>query len=75
MSLADFNRRVRPTASIIADPQFPALRKLHPDKVSGFPIDSLASPFDFVDLFATNPEVSRRGIGLQPEAFADMLKK
>jgi parallel beta-helix repeat protein len=74
MSLADYDRRVRPTASIIADPQFPALRKLDPAKVSRFPIDSLASPFDFQDLFATNPEVIKRGIGLQPGEFADMIR-
>jgi hypothetical protein len=75
MSLADYDRRVRPTASIIADPQFPAIQKLDPTKLAKFPIDSLASPFDFQDLFATNPEVIKRGIGLQPEAFADMVKK
>jgi len=75
MSLADYDRRVRPTASIIADPQFAAIQKLDPAKVAKFPIDSLASPFDFQDLFATNPEVIKRGIGLQPEAFADMVKK
>jgi len=28
---------------------------------------------DFADLFATNPEVVKRGMGLQPSAFADML--
>ena len=75
MSLADYDRRVRPTGSIIADPQFPAIQKLDPAKLAKFPIDSLASPFDFQDLFATNPEVIKRGIGLQPEAFADMLRK
>jgi hypothetical protein len=75
MSLADYERRVRPTGSIIADPQFPAIQKLDPAKVAKFPIDSLASPFDFQDVFATNPEVVKRGMGLQPEAFADMIKK
>ena len=75
MSLADYDRRVRPTGSIIADPQFPAIQKLDPAKLAKFPIDSLASPFDFQDLFATNPEVIKRGIGLQPEAFAGMLRK
>jgi hypothetical protein len=32
-------------------------------------------PLDFPDLFATNPEVIKRGMGLQPEAFADMIKR
>ncbi len=75
MSLADYDRRVRPTGSIIADPQFPAIQKLDPAKVAKFPIDALASPFDFHEVFATNPEVVKRGMGLQPEAFADMAKK
>jgi hypothetical protein len=75
MSLADYDRRVRPSGSIIADPQFPAIQKLAPAKVAPFPIDSLASPFDFQDVFATNPEVVIRGMGLQPEAFADMITK
>ncbi len=75
MSLADYDRRVRPTGSIIADPQFPAIQKLDPAKAAKFPIDSLASPIDFHDLFATNPAVVKRGIGLQQEAFADMIKQ
>ncbi|GDY20619.1 hypothetical protein LBMAG56_19650 [Verrucomicrobiota bacterium] len=75
MSLADYDRRVRSTRSIIADPKFPAIQKLDPAKVAKFPIDSLVSPFDFQDVFATNPEVAKRGMGLQPEAFADMGKK
>jgi len=75
MSLTDYKQRVQPTDSIIADPQFPAIRKLDPAKVAPFPIDSLISPIDFPDLFATNPEVVKRGMGLQPEAFADMIEK
>jgi len=75
MSLADYDRRVRPTGSIIADPQFPAIQKLDPAKVAPFPIDSINRTFDFEEVFATNPEVVKRGMGLQPEVFADMIKK
>jgi hypothetical protein len=75
MSLADYDRRVRPTGSIIADPQFPVIQKLDPAKVAPFPIDSINRTFDFQEVFATNPEVVKRGMGLQPEAFADMIKK
>jgi len=75
MSLADYDRRVHPTGSIIADPQFPLIRKLDPAKIAKFPIDSIPGTFDFQDVFATNPEVVKRGMGLQPEAFADMIAK
>ena len=75
MSLADYDRRVRPTGSIIADPQFPVIQKLDPAKVAPFPIDSINRTFDFQDLFANNPEVAKRGMGLQPAAFADMIQR
>jgi parallel beta-helix repeat protein len=75
MSLAEYDRRVRPTGSIIADPKFPVIQKLDPAKVANFPIDSIHGTFDFEDVFATNPEIVQRGMGLQPAAFADMGKK
>jgi hypothetical protein len=43
--------------------------------VAPFPVDSLPAPIDFPDVFATNPEIVTRGIGLQQEAFADMIPK
>ena len=75
MSLAEYDRRVQVTGSILADPRFPAVQRLAPAKVAPFPLDSLAGFLDFPDVFATNPEVVSRGMGLQPEVFADMLKK
>jgi parallel beta-helix repeat protein len=75
MSLAEYDRRVKVTGSILADPRFPAVQRLAPAKVAPFPVDSLAGFLDFPDVFATNPEVVNRGMGLQPEAFADMLRK
>ena len=75
MSLADYDRRVQATGSILADPRFPAIQRIAAAKVAPFPIDSLTGFLDFPDVFATNPEVVGRGIGLQPGAFADMLKR
>jgi hypothetical protein len=75
MSLEDYNRRVGPTGSVIGDPQFAATLKLDPARVAPFPVDSLPAPIDFPDVFATNPEIVTRGIGLQQEAFADMIPK
>ena len=75
MSLADYDRRVRPTGSVIADPQFPVIQKLDPAKVAPFPIDSINRTFDLQEVFATNPEVVKRGMGLQPAAFADMIQR
>jgi hypothetical protein len=78
MTLPDYRQRVAPTDSVVLDPQFAIFKRLDPAKVPAFPIDKFVStevPLDFPDLFATNPAVVRRSIGLQPEAFADMLKK
>ena len=78
MTLPDYKNRVAPTDSVVLDPQFAIFQRLDPAKVPAFPIDKFVStevPLDFPDLFATNPAVVRRGMGLQPEAFADMTKK
>src|SRR5690606_924590 len=70
MSLAEYRKRVAATNSIIADPQFAGLARPHqataygPDAFLGR-LDSL----DFPDFYATNPEVVKRGMGLQPEQF------
>lgn len=61
---------------LFADPQFagdPGVKGNPKDK-SGFSPDRMMDatfPADFDAFFATNPELKRRGIGLQPEAFRD----
>lgn len=71
MSLEEYSKRVTPTNSIVADPGFPALADLTPEQKKSYFMDLLykAGSLDFPDFFATNPEVVKRGMGLQPEAF------
>ena len=72
MSLAEYKKRVAETDSIIADPQFAGLAKPHETKPYG--PDAFLGKFgaaDFPDFYATNPDVVKRGIGLQPEKFRD----
>ncbi|MFA7157917.1 MAG: hypothetical protein WC299_01345, partial [Kiritimatiellia bacterium] len=57
---------------LFADPLFAG--DPSPTNTAGFPPDRMMDPglkLDFNSFFATNPEVARRGIGLQPEAFRD----
>ena len=78
MTLPEYKKRVAPTDSVVLDPQFAIFKRLDPAKVPAFSIDQFVDtkvPLDFPDLFATNPEVLKRDMGLQPEAFADMIKK
>jgi len=78
MTLPEYKKRVAPTDSVMLDPQFAIFKRLDPAKVPAFSIDQFVDtkvPLDFPDLFATNPEVVVRDMGLQPEAFADMVKK
>jgi hypothetical protein len=78
MTLPEYKKRVAPTDSVVLDPQFAIFKRLDPAKVPAFSIDQFVDtkvPLDFPDLFATNPEVVVRDMGLQPEAFADMIKK
>ncbi|MEI6036445.1 MAG: right-handed parallel beta-helix repeat-containing protein [Planctomycetota bacterium] len=78
MTLPEYKKRVAPTDSVVLDPQFAIFKRLDPAKVPAFSIDQFVDtkvPLDFPDLFATNPEVLKRNMGLQPEAFADMIKK
>ena len=61
---------------LFADPLFAGDPGLPPDaKIKpGFAPDRLMDPaikLDFDSFFATNPEVAKRGIGLQPDAFKD----
>lgn len=76
MSLEAYQARFGETGSIIADPRFAwtvemAARDREP--FEGFvPQRPVAKgDLDFPDVFATHPEVVQKGIGLQPEAFAD----
>ncbi|MFA7160587.1 MAG: hypothetical protein WC299_14920 [Kiritimatiellia bacterium] len=71
----DFDRDVSPTRSMFADPMFagdPALTS-GPENKKGFaPERVLGKPdLDFNSFFATNPELRKRGIGLQPDVFRD----
>jgi len=77
ISLVEYQQRLGATNSIAADPKFKAALDMKPvlDK-HGKPVffaDQVLGKnnLDFQDLFATDPEVARRGIGLQPEAFND----
>ncbi len=77
MSLAAYRDYHNPTTtSIVADPKFVASLDIDPIDSEGKPVyvvDQLVrnDDLDFSDLFATNPEVIERGIGLQPQAFID----
>ena len=61
---------------LFADPEFagdPGVKGNPKDK-SGHAPDRMMEPglkLDFDSFFATNPELIKRGIGLQPEAFQD----
>jgi hypothetical protein len=72
LSLAEYRERFAPdSGSRVMNPRF---RALEGEDLAGdvFPPDRLGVKRDleFSDLFATDPLVVERGIGLQPEAFA-----
>ena len=77
ITLFEYQQRLGVTNSIAADPKFKAALEMKPaiDKAGNtvFFADQVLGKkdLDFPDLFATDPEVARRGIGLQPEAFKD----
>jgi hypothetical protein len=77
ISLAEYRAMIRPTDSILANPQLRETLSMKPAEVKGIKEYYLGDrigtkkDLDFPDLFATNPEVVKRGIGLQPEAFKD----
>jgi len=74
ITLPALKLRVEGNDSIVADPDFAILKSLPPEKRTPFSVDALYSygiGLTFSDLFTTNPELIKRGIGLQPEAFAD----
>lgn len=63
-TLPAYHAVVGPTSSFAANPMMPGSQGFR----QGWP---QISANDFPDLFAANPELVRRGIGLRPEAFAD----
>ncbi len=78
ITLKEYQQRVNPdSTSFIADPLFVGSREMDPLGPNGEPIfipDRMVGTLrnlDFPDLFATNPIVMARDIGLQPTAFAD----
>ncbi len=76
MSLADYQEKYGDKGSFIADPQFQGMVGKESVDYAGrpaFPPDLLIGKkdLDFPDVFATNPKLVERGIGLQPEAFKD----
>ena len=77
MTIAEYEQKFGDTKSIEADPLFAGALALIAKKgpaPENFPIEYLAdaaNPVDFDDFFATNPDLLKRGVGLQPEAFAD----
>ncbi len=78
ISLAQYKKKVRPTKSFVANPWFKVTVGMKEERKMGkygpeILLDRIVSirPLDFPDLFATNPDVIGKGIGLQPEAFKD----
>jgi len=84
-SVADYEAKVAPSDSVFCDPQFAASRDLEPVDEEGkklyYTVDHLVtlphlkvtekSALHFNDLFATNPDLVKRRIGLIPEDFKD----
>jgi len=77
LSIAEYEARVGATNSILADPRFRIAADTEPTDRDGkkleFLADWLASRrgLDFPGLFTTNPDLIKRGVGLQPDAFQD----
>ncbi|MFN2351764.1 MAG: hypothetical protein ABR497_07445, partial [Kiritimatiellia bacterium] len=58
--------------NLVANPRFAAFVNDDDIGKGEYFSDTMASRVhDFPDLFVTNPEIMKRGIGLDPEAFAD----
>ena len=75
-TLPEFQQRTGNTSSMAVNPGFKAtvdMKTADKDGKPVFLVDQLLGKkdLDFPDLFATDPEVVKRGIGLQPEAFKD----
>lgn len=77
-SLQEYAAEVGGTTSIIGDPGFRITQGMPPPiyesgqtKLFSDVLMDGKGELDFADLFATNPEIQKRGIGLRPENFAD----
>jgi len=74
LSVAAYCENGKVSDSIVANPQFAALLTTNTPASTNvvFPVDKLVGlKLDFSQLFATNPELVRRGIGLVPGDFSD----
>jgi hypothetical protein len=76
LGLAECQKKYGDSGSFIADPVFQGTLKMERTDAQGRPVftpDRLIGKkdLDFPDLFATAPEVVKRGIGLQPAEFKD----
>ena len=77
LSIAEYEKIAGSTDSVLAYPQFPITAGKEPPDREGKKIAFLADwlagqpDLDFPDLFATHPDLVKRGIGLQPGAFGD----
>lgn len=77
LTVAEFDARLGTSESIFADPQFAGVEALLARGVKPMPFApemltaDPATPLDFNSYFVTNPKLTERRIGLQPEAFAD----
>ena len=72
MPFPEYEKKYGGTQTVYGDPKFAG--DPNPTNTAGFPPDRMMDPglkLDFNSFFATNPEVVKRGIGLQPEAFKD----
>jgi len=74
VTLSELQKKTGSTSSIAANPEFRGAADLEQVDQEGNPrfmADQLLGKrdADFEDYFATDPEVVRRGIGLQPQAF------
>jgi len=80
LSLAQYRSKVRPTSSsVVADPGFQVVKEWTRQGqeidtqayLGDLIIGQLGRALDFHSLFATNPEIAKRGCGLLPDAFGD----
>ena len=58
-------------ANLVGDPRFKVSADADPEETLRFSDGLTRIVGDFPDVFATNPKIVERGIGLQPEAFED----
>jgi hypothetical protein len=73
MNMAEFEEQVLHDGGLIGDPRFAGLYRAEADLAKpGFRADAvfgIEGDLTFADIFATNPEFIRRGIGLNPDDF------